>query len=174
MIEEVSSANRIRADEEPVAQPPQATRDPADELDGGGHASTGGRNLWESFRLLPAAEKLLAGACAGLVFGWLVTARWSLLFDFGTLGGWFATFSAFGAGFTLVLLFVKLLNIPWPKKSVHTRLLIVSALLPTLGLVVELLNNFWFAVMLTGALAMAYAAGRITTRDNVLKKNVSS
>ena len=153
MIDQLSESKRFEAE--------QPTED---------HASTGGKDLWDSFLRLPFAEKLLSGAAAGVVAGWLITAQWSRLFDFGNLGGWFATFAAFGAGATIVLLFVKVLDIPWLKRATHSRLLIFFALLPALGLAVELTLNFWTAVTLIGALVMAYAAGRITTRDELLKK----
>lgn len=156
MIDQLSDQKRFETEDENSSET-------------GTHASTGGKDLWDSFLRLPFAEKLLSGAAAAVTVGWLITAQWSQLFDFGDPGGWFATFAAFGAGSTIVLLFVKVLNIPWLNRTAHSRLLIVCALLPALGLLVELTLNFWYAVMLIGALAMAWAAGKITTRDELLK-----
>ena len=153
MIDQLSDSKRFE------------TEEPAEA-----HATTGGKDPWDSFLRLPFAEKLLSGAAAAVAVGWLITAQWSRLFDFGNLGGWFATFAVIGAATTLVLLFVKVLDIPWLHRATHSRLLIVFALLPALGLAVELTLNFWTAVTLVGALVMAYAAGKITTRDELLKR----
>jgi len=144
----------------PEPAPPQ--REPAPEARGDG--------LFDAFRRQPFAEKVLGGAALAVAFGWLVSAQWSSLLQFGTLGGWFSTFSLVGTMGVLSLMTMRLLGIGWLSRAASTRLLIGAAMLPALGIAVELLNNFWFAVTLVGAVAMAWSAGRISLRDGLFRR----
>ena len=42
--------------------------------------------------------------------------------------------------------------------------------LPAIGFVIDALNDFWYAVMLAGAIVMGFAAVKITSRENIIKR----
>mgnify|MGYP001820296289 CR=1 FL=1 len=148
MIEPVKTRSRV----EEASPPPAAPRD----------------GLFDRFRRLPFAEKLLGVSALAVAFGWLVSAQWSNLLQLGTLGGWFSTFCLIGTLGVIALTGARLFDLPWLSPAATTRLLIVAAFLPALGIAVELLSNFWFAVTVVGSAVMAWAAGRISLRDGLL------
>ena len=53
----------------------------------------------------------------------------------------------------------------------RTRVLIAVALLPAIGFIVDALRNIWDALMLAGAVFMAYAAAKITMREKIIKRS---
>ena len=126
--------------------------------------------LFDRFRRLPFAEKVLGVSALGVAFGWLVSAQWSNLLQLGSLGGWFSTLCLFGTVSVLSITVMRLFGIAWVSPAASTRLLIAAAFLPALGIAVELLSNFWFAVTLVGSAVMAWAAGRISLRDGLFRK----
>jgi len=145
MIEPVQTRSRV---EEP---PPAAAPD----------------GLFDRFRRLPFAEKLLGISALAVAFGWLVSGQWSSLLQLGSLGGWFATLCLLGTVCVIAVMGARLFGIAWLSPAASTRLLIAAAFLPALGIAVELLSNFWFAVTIVGSAVMAWAAGRISLRDGL-------
>ncbi len=133
-----------------------------------GDAAGGKRpDVLASFFTLPPEERILAGSSLLALVAFGFARGWTLLFRFGETGGWFFTFALLGGGVTLALLAARRLYPGLLDHRSRDRAILIAALLPTTGLVIELLGQIWAAVMIVGALGMARGAYRIDRRDHV-------
>lgn len=124
------------------------------------------RNLLEEFKRMPAADKMLAAAAAAALLGFVVEGSFDELFKFR----WFPTCVFLGSVGVLVMLGVEIFGFKLLEGPVRTYVLILLAVLPMLGFVVDALSNFWRAVMLAGAIVMGFAGVKITTREKIIKR----
>ena len=122
---------------------------------------------------MPAAEKLLAAGAAGVLFAFIADNRWKALFKFSSAfyQGWMHTLAFFGSIIVLALIITKLLGIKVVDAALHPKLVVLFGVLPALGFVIDELRRLKFmgVVFLAGIVVMAYAAAKITSRDNILK-----
>jgi len=163
MIEPARSASENRL--EPHDRPTSGTPAPRILRERGARTEPAPDTL-ERFQSLPTSEKVLFGAAVATLIAFLIEGGWTLLFRFGTLGGWFVTFALAGAAATFVLIALRTLQVPLFKPAVHARIVIALAMLPAIGLIIELLNHFWVALMLTGGGTMAWIAVRSFLTDD--------
>jgi len=126
-----------------------------------------------SFFTLPAEERFLAGSAILALIAFGFARGWTLLFRFGETGGWFFTLALIGAGLTLALLAARRLYPGLLEPRSHDRAILVAALLPCTGLLVELLGQVWAAILILGALGMARGAYRLDRRDHVFTNAAS-
>jgi hypothetical protein len=124
------------------------------------------RNLLEEFKRMPAADKLLAAASAAALLGFVILGNWGALFK----DGWFHTCAFLGSVGVLVLLGVELVGMKLLEGAARTYVLILLAILPVLGFVIDALHDFWRAVMLAGAIVMGFAGVKITTREKIIRR----
>jgi len=137
---------------EPAEQPPPT---PAPKRDVLGH-----------FKAMPPAEKMLAIAALGVLLAFIFTGSWNFLFKFG----WFHTCAFLGAVCILALTGLDLVGTKFLEGKARTYVVILLGVLPAIGFVIDALHNFWHAVMLAGAIVMGFAAVKITTRENIIKR----
>ncbi len=130
-------------------------------------ARGGERDILASFFSLPSDERFLAGASLLALVAFGFARGWTLLFRFGETGGWFFTFLPIGAALTLGILAARRVVPRFLDPLSRDRALLVAALLPCTGLLVELLGQIWAAIMIVGALAMARGAYRLDRRDHL-------
>ncbi|MHC4608349.1 MAG: hypothetical protein ACYTAF_15670, partial [Planctomycetota bacterium] len=76
----------------------------------------------------------------------------------------------FGAVLVLALVIVDLFGVKFMDARWRVRLLILLAVLPVAGFIIDALRDFWAALMIAGAVVMAYAAAKITTREGIIRK----
>ena len=124
------------------------------------------RDIVAEFRKNPLAEKILAAAALAVLIAFIVNNSWNLLFKFNVQ--WFPTFAFLGSVLVLVLVGLDVFGVRVMDAKMRVRVLVLLAILPALGFVIDALKNFWFAVMLAGAFAMALAAAKITTREKII------
>ncbi|MHC4957600.1 MAG: hypothetical protein ACYTGN_04430 [Planctomycetota bacterium] len=117
-----------------------------------------------AFREMQLAEKILVAAALGVLVAFTFAGHWTRLFS----GRWFITCAAVGSVGTLVLAALDMFGMKPVKRPARTYLMVFLALVPALGFVIDRLIDFWDGMVLAGAVAMAYAAARITTRDNLI------
>ncbi|MFQ5843704.1 MAG: hypothetical protein ACE5JG_01820, partial [Planctomycetota bacterium] len=103
---------------EPVGEPGVEAREP--------------RALSTEFGKLPGAERVLAFAALAVLLGFLFRRGWS---EFGTR--WYLTLGLFGSCGALLLIAMKLFGVRLFRPSLDSRILVVCALLPALGYVVD-------------------------------------
>ena len=119
----------------------------------------------DAFGSMPRAEKMLAAAAAGVLVGFLFSREWDLLF-----ADWFMTCALIGSAAVLALIIVDLFGIRFMDAKLRTWIIIILALIPAAGFVIDKILKPWTAVMLAGAIVMGLAAVKITTRENILKR----
>ena len=124
------------------------------------------RDIVAEFRKNPAAEKILAAAALGVLIAFIVHGQWSSLFAFKYQ--WFPTLAFLGSILVLVLVGLDLFGLKVMYAKLRVRVLIVLAVLPALGFVIDMLKTFWPAVMLAGSIVMAFAAAKISTREKII------
>ena len=119
----------------------------------------------DGFKAMKNAEKILAVAAFATLVAFIFGKKWDLLFS----GGWFETCAFLGAIGVILLVSLHLFGVKLVDAKVRTYLLILCAVLPALGFVIDALTHLWHGLMLAGAVAMAYAGAKITTREQIIK-----
>ena len=124
------------------------------------------RDLWGEFTKNPPAEKMLAVAALAVVLGFLFSREgWS-----GLVQDWFLPLAILGSIVVIALVGLDLFGIVVMKPKIRIRVLLVAAVLPALGFVIDRLKEPWVALMIAGAVVMAYAAAKITMREKIIGK----
>jgi len=119
-----------------------------------------------NFKAMQASEKLLAVAALAVLLGFIFAGRWAQLFEVR----WFPTTAFLGSVLVLAAVALEMFGVRWLDAKMRIRVLIALAVLPALGFVVDMLNVFWEAVMLAGAVVMIVAAVRISAREGILHR----
>ncbi|MHC4548042.1 MAG: hypothetical protein ACYTEZ_04625 [Planctomycetota bacterium] len=138
------------------------TTEPTGETGG----TTPQRDLVAEFKAMPAAEKLLAAAACAVILGWLISEGWHLFFKVR----WFPTCAFLGALGILALTVLDLFGVKIMSAKMRTYVIIALGVVPAVGFVIDALQHFWSAVMLAGAIVMALAAVKITTREKIIQR----
>lgn len=124
------------------------------------------RDLVAEFKAMRPAEKMLAVAALVVLLAFLLKRSWGGLF-----AGWFNTCAFIGAVCILALTILDLVGVKTLVGKTRTYVMILLGVLPAAGFVIDLLSSdFWAAVMLAGAIVMGFAAVKITTRENIIKR----
>lgn len=124
------------------------------------------KDVAAEIKKMPAAEKLLGLAAVVVLLSFIFLGPWSALFKYG----WFYTCAFLGSVGVIALIATGLFGVKLMDAKMRLYLLIVLAMLPALGFVVDMLKgSFWRAVMLAGGIAMGVAGARITTREKILR-----
>jgi hypothetical protein len=141
---------------EPAEQPPET---PA--------ASKPKRDLVAEFKAMLPAEKMLAIAALVVLLAFFILKR-----EGGALfGGAFDTCAFVGAVCILALTGLDLFGVKVLAGKARTNVMILLGVLPAAGFVIWLLKgDFRAAVLLAGAIVMGFAAVKITTRENIIKR----
>ncbi len=117
------------------------------------------------FKAMPMAEKIVAVAALLGLAGFLFGHGFSVLFK-----AWHATGLFLGTLGVLVLIGTKLFGVVLLAGGMHTKVVVLLALLPAVGMVIDAMNlSVWFFLMLIATFVMAYAAAKITSRESLLK-----
>jgi len=117
------------------------------------------------FKAMPMFEKILAVAALVALVSFLFGVGFSWLFK-----SWHATGLFLGSVGVLGLIGTKLFGVVLLAGATHTFVLVLFALLPAVGLVIDTLSGtVWGFLALVATLAMAYAAAKITSREQLLK-----
>jgi hypothetical protein len=117
-----------------------------------------------AFKDMQTAEKILIAAALGVLVAFTFAGHWARLFS----GQWFITCAAVGSVGTLAFAALEMFGIKPVRRPARTYLIVFLALVPALGFIIDRLIDFWDGMVLAGAVAMAYAAAKITTRDNLI------
>ncbi|MHC4134015.1 MAG: hypothetical protein ACYTDU_07950 [Planctomycetota bacterium] len=140
---------------EPAEQPPPPPAPPAPK-----------RDMVGDFKAMLPAEKMLAIAALAVLLAFLFKRSWGGLF-----AGWFDTCAFLGAVCVLVLTGLDLFGVKFLSGKARTYVMILLGVLPAAGFVIDTLSHdFWVAVMLAGAIVMGFAAVKITSRENIIKR----
>jgi len=124
------------------------------------------RGLWAEFASNPPAEKMLAVAALAVLLGFLFSRQsWGGLFH----GEWFLTLAFLGSVAVIVLVGLDLVGVTVMNPKFRVRVLLIAAVLPAFGFVIDKLMDPWYALMIAGAVCMAYAAAKITMREKIIK-----
>jgi hypothetical protein len=124
------------------------------------------KDVAAEIKKMPAAEKLLGLAAIVVLASFIFLNSWGALFKYG----WFPTCSFLGSVGVIALIGVELFGVKLMDAKMRIYVLIVLAMLPALGYVVDQLQrSFWYALMLAGGIAMGVAGARITTREKILR-----
>ena len=123
-------------------------------------------DLAEEFKKMRHAEKILVIAAVVVFVAFLFLGRWDWLFKWG----WFTTCAFLGAVLTIVMTVLELFSVKVVDVKLRVWIMVCLGVLPALGFIIDALSNFWYALMLAGAVAMGFAAVKITTRENIIKK----
>ena len=121
-------------------------------------------DVFERFQALSGAQRILFWVSIATLLGFVVERAWGVLTSPDNVGFWFVLLAIIGSIGTLTLLSMRLLKVPMMAPSVHARVVLLVAMLPAVGLLIELLSHFWAALMMVGAGAMAYVCVREFTR----------
>ena len=142
--------------QDPQGAPPPAPSTPANKPD-----------PVANFKAMATAEKMLAIAAAAALLGFIFSNGFKALFKYG----WFPTCAFLGSLAVLVLTGMELFGVKVMDAKMRVYALILAALLPLLGYLIDIFDRmrFWGAVTLAAAIVMAYASGKIVTRDNLIK-----
>lgn len=119
------------------------------------------------FKKMQTAEKMLAIAAAVTLIAFIIQGKWSFLFAYI----WFPTCAFLGSILVIVLVALELFGVKLFDAKTRIYILILCAILPALGFVVDALRDFWSGVMLAGAIVMGYAAAKITTREKIITRD---
>jgi len=122
-------------------------------------------DLLSRFMVLPRWEQYVGASALVCLLGWLGASGWASFLSLGSPGGWFLTFALIGPVAVTFLIIAGTGPSRWIGMSDQTRKRSIGifAMLPVVGGLIELLQNFWAAVALVSAVAMAYAAFRLLT-----------
>lgn len=134
---------------------------------------TSKRDILAEFQKNPAAEKMLAVAAIVVLLAFVFDNRWGRLFDFGEYSyqSWFSTLAFLGSLLVIALVALDLFGVKVMEARLRLRALIALAMLPAVGFIIDMLKGtVWGAIMLAGAVVMAYAAAKITTREKIIGK----
>jgi hypothetical protein len=123
-------------------------------------------DLIADFKAMPPAEKMLAIAALAVLLAFLFTGHWDILFKVV----WFPTCAFLGAVCVLVLTGLDLFGVKVLGAKTRTYVMILLGVLPAAGFVIDALSDFGRAVMLAGAIVMGFAAVKITTRENIIRR----
>lgn len=124
------------------------------------------RDVVAEFKAMLPAEKMLVIAALAVLLAFVFTGNWNFLFKIG----WFHTCAFLGAVCILLLAGLDLVGTQFLKGTARTYVMILLGVLPAIGFVIDAFHNFWHAVMLAGAIVMGFAAVKITTRENIIKR----
>ncbi|MHC4222435.1 MAG: hypothetical protein ACYSUN_00445, partial [Planctomycetota bacterium] len=106
------------------------------------------RDLWAEFTRNPPAEKMLAVAALAVLLGFLFSRQsWSGLFH----GQWFLTLAFLGSIAVLILVGLDLFGITVMGPKLWVRVLLIAAVTPAIGFVIDQLLDPWYALMIAGA-----------------------
>jgi len=117
------------------------------------------------FRKMPMAEKILAVAAVAGIVGFLVSHGFDFFFKV-----WHLTTLFIGSVIVLALIGTKLFRVALMGPKAYTNLLVVAAVLPALGMVIDSFDPMEYFIVLASTVLMAYAGAKITTRENILKR----
>ena len=119
------------------------------------------KNLVAGFKEMGLAEKLVAMGAAGYVLAFVFGGgnSWKLLFRFSQ--GWATTLGFVGALGVLVLIITRLLGIKLVNAKLGAKLLVLAAVLPAIGWVIDELQNFWYFLGLVSMALMAFGASKL-------------
>ena len=117
------------------------------------------KDVVAGFKEMGKAEKLVAVGAAGFVLAFVVGNSWKLLFRFSE--GWAPTLGFVGALGVLVLVITRLLGIKLVDAKLGAKLLVLAAVLPALGWVIDELRNFWYFLALVSMAVMAFGASKL-------------
>jgi hypothetical protein len=124
------------------------------------------RDVVAEFKAMLPAEKMLVIAAVAVILAFIFAGRWEFLFKYL----WFPTCAFLGAACIIALAILDLVGTQFLKGKARTYVMILLSVLPAVGFVIDALNDFWYAVMLAGAIVMGFAAVKITTRENIIKR----
>ena len=124
------------------------------------------RDVVGDFKAMLPAEKRLVIAALAVILAFIFAGRWNFLFKYA----WFPTCAFLGAACILALAGLDLAGTQFLKGAARTYVMILLGVLPAAGFVIDALHNFWHAVMLAGAIVMGFAAVKITSRENIIKR----
>lgn len=125
------------------------------------------KDLVAEFKNQPAAEKLLAVAAVVVLVAFIIHNGWNMLFKHI----WFPTCAFLSSVIVIALIVLDMLSVKIMEPKLRTYVLVLLAILPALGFVIDLLrSSFPMALMLAGAIAMGLAAVKITTREQIIKQ----
>jgi len=124
------------------------------------------RDVGAEFKAMLPAEKMLVVAALAVLLAFIFTGNWEILFKYI----WFPTCAFVGAVCVLALTGLDLFGVKFLSGKARTYVMILLGVLPAAGFVIDALSNFWRAVMLAGAIVMGFAAVKITTRENIIKR----
>ena len=127
--------------------------------------SADGPDLAKAFKALPAAEKMLAIAAIAVLLGFIIAGGFEVLFK----AIWFPTCAFIGSVLCLVIITMDLFGVKVLGHGLKMRVLILLAITPALGFIVDALSDFWAALMLAGSIMMLYVGGKIGTREKIIK-----
>jgi len=142
--------------------------EPADQPPPPAAPSAPKRDIVADFKVMLPAEKMLVIASLAVFLAFLFGRRWRLLFEFELT--WFPTCAFLGAVCILALTILDLAGTQFLKGKARTYVMILLGVLPAIGFVIDALGDFWGAVMLAAAIVMGFAAVKITTRENIIKR----
>ena len=123
-----------------------------------GSEKKGERDLWAGLWSLDGAQKVLGAACGAVLIGVLFDRdlAWS-----GVFRTWHGALAFAGAVGGLALIVLRALHVRVLPKAYEARAMMILALLPAGGLVIQALQNPWRFVMFAGVIGMAYAGLRL-------------
>ncbi len=119
------------------------------------------------FKQMPNAEKLLAAAAAAVLLALILIGGWKYMFK----RGWTYPCAVIGSIGTIVLVGLHLAKVKLMDASMRIKVVAGLALLPILGYVIDKLSNFQSALFFAGIVAMALAGIKITSRENLIKRD---
>lgn len=124
------------------------------------------RDLLGDIKAMRPAEQMLAVAALAVLLAFIVAGGFRVLFKYN----WFPTCAFLGAVGVLALTGLDLFGVKFLSGKLRTYVMILLGVLPAIGFVIDELSNFWSAVMLAGAIVMGFAAVKITSRENIIKR----
>ncbi len=130
------------------------------------------KDIGKAIAGMQMAEKILGASALLYLLGFIIDrpSHWRVLFRFGSYGRpWMFTLGFVGAVGALVLIGTKLFGVKLVDAKLYIKLLILCAILPAVGLLIDSLSDFWGFAILLSTIAMAYAGAKITTREKILK-----
>jgi len=122
-----------------------------------------------NLKAMPMAEKLLLSAALAGLIAFIIKGGFKVLFKYV----WFPTCLFLGSLGVIVLIALALFGIKFMDAKMRNYLLILLAVIPALGFVIDQLSmlRFWDVVMVAAAIVMAYAGAKITSREQIIKKD---
>ncbi len=127
--------------------------------------SAGGPDVAAAFKALPAAEKMLAAAAVAVLLGFIISGGFDFLFK----SIWFPTCAFVGSVLCIVIIAMDLFGVKVLGHGLKMKILILLAITPAIGFIVDALANFWHALMLAGSIMMLYVGGKIGTREKIIR-----